>query len=88
MFKRKSLERIVQEADGNAHGFRRALGAVNLVSLGIGVIVGAGCRVRDLLRLQPPAQPDSARGARPSFHASEIALPVQLPLASRKWLMV
>jgi APA family basic amino acid/polyamine antiporter len=42
MFKRKPLHRLVQEADGNVHGFRRALGALNLVSLGIGVIVGAG----------------------------------------------
>ncbi len=42
MFKRKPLHKIVQEADDNVHGLRRALGAVNLVSLGIGVIVGAG----------------------------------------------
>ena len=42
MFKRKPLDRLVQEADGGAHGLRRALGAMNLVSLGVGVIVGAG----------------------------------------------
>ena len=42
MFKRKPLHRLIEEADGNVHGFRRALGALNLISLGIGVIVGAG----------------------------------------------
>jgi amino acid transporter len=42
MFKRKPLHRLVEEADGGAHGLRRALGAMNLVSLGVGVIVGAG----------------------------------------------
>ena len=42
MFRRKPLAAMVKEADGNAHGLRRVLGATNLVSLGIGVIVGAG----------------------------------------------
>jgi amino acid transporter len=42
MFKRKPLHRLAEEADGGAHGLRRALGAMNLVSLGVGVIVGAG----------------------------------------------
>ncbi len=42
MFRRKPLETMVQEADANVHGLRRMLGPLNLVSLGIGVIVGAG----------------------------------------------
>jgi len=42
MFKRKSLHKLVEEANGEAHGLRRALGALNLVSLGVGCIIGAG----------------------------------------------
>jgi APA family basic amino acid/polyamine antiporter len=43
MFRKKTLEAMSREADGGGdHGLRRVLGAVNLVSLGVGVIVGAG----------------------------------------------
>jgi len=42
MFKRKPLHTLMSEADGGPHRLRRALGAVNLVSIGIGAIVGAG----------------------------------------------
>jgi APA family basic amino acid/polyamine antiporter len=42
MFKRKSMQQLMQEAEGGPHGLRRALSAVNLVSLGIGCMVGAG----------------------------------------------
>jgi APA family basic amino acid/polyamine antiporter len=41
MFKRKPLHRLMQEAEGT-HGLRRALSAMNLVSLGIGCIIGTG----------------------------------------------
>ncbi len=41
MLTRKPLEQLLQEADG-AHGLRRVLGAANLVSIGVGGIIGAG----------------------------------------------
>jgi basic amino acid/polyamine antiporter, APA family len=42
MFKRKPLHMLLAEADGSSHGLRRALGAVNLVSNGIGAMIGSG----------------------------------------------
>ena len=42
MFKRKPLHRLLEEAEGGPHGLRRALSAMNLISLGIGCIIGAG----------------------------------------------
>jgi len=42
MFRRKPLEHLISEADGTGHGLRRALNAVNLISLGIGCIIGTG----------------------------------------------
>ncbi len=42
MFTKKPLDRLVAEADGNVHGFRKVLGPVNLMSLGVGAIIGAG----------------------------------------------
>jgi len=42
-FATKPLDALMQEADqGGEHGLRRALGPVNLVTLGIGAIIGAG----------------------------------------------
>src|ERR1035437_9517638 len=42
MFSKKPLARLVAEADGNVHGLRKVLGPLNLVSLGVGAIIGAG----------------------------------------------
>jgi len=42
LFIRKSLDVLRAEAADDQHGLRRALGAVNLVLLGIGAIIGAG----------------------------------------------
>ena len=42
MFKRKPLHRLLEEAEGGPHGLRRALSAMNLISLGIGCIIGTG----------------------------------------------
>ncbi|MBI5766310.1 MAG: amino acid permease [Verrucomicrobia bacterium] len=41
LFQTKSVEQLQREAAGQ-HGLRRALSATNLVSLGIGAIIGAG----------------------------------------------
>ncbi|HWA87161.1 MAG TPA: amino acid permease [Opitutus sp.] len=41
LFRTKSVEHLQQEAGGD-HGLRRTLSALNLVSLGIGAIIGAG----------------------------------------------
>jgi APA family basic amino acid/polyamine antiporter len=38
----KPLSRIIAESEGGAHTLRRSLGAMNLVALGIGAIIGAG----------------------------------------------
>jgi len=42
LFKTKSIALLTTEADGQEHGLRRELTALNLVFLGIGAIIGAG----------------------------------------------
>jgi APA family basic amino acid/polyamine antiporter len=42
LFATKSLDKLKQEAADTEHGLRRTLGALNLTTLGIGAIVGAG----------------------------------------------
>jgi APA family basic amino acid/polyamine antiporter len=45
LFAKKDLPTLMQEAEGGGegeHGLRRALGPINLVTLGIGAIIGAG----------------------------------------------
>jgi len=42
IFKRKSIDRIAKEADDEQRGLKRVLGPLDLVSLGIGIIIGAG----------------------------------------------
>jgi len=46
LFARKDIAALMQEAEGDGgehgHGLRRALGPLNLVTLGIGAIIGAG----------------------------------------------
>ena len=42
LFAKKSVEALRAEAFDAEHGLRRALGPINLVSLGIGAIIGAG----------------------------------------------
>jgi len=42
LWAKKSIERLKEEATESEHSLRRALGPINLVSLGIGAIVGAG----------------------------------------------
>jgi len=38
----KPLQQLMQEASDAEHGLRRALGPINLITLGIGAIIGAG----------------------------------------------
>jgi len=42
LFAKKDLSTLMQEAEDGGHGLRRALGPLNLVTLGIGAIIGAG----------------------------------------------
>jgi APA family basic amino acid/polyamine antiporter len=42
LWAKKSIERLRQEAQEDEHSLRRVLGPINLISLGIGAIVGAG----------------------------------------------
>ncbi len=42
LFATKSLERLKEEAADSEHGLRRTLGPLNLTTLGIGAIIGAG----------------------------------------------
>jgi APA family basic amino acid/polyamine antiporter len=42
LFSRKPLHLIMTDSDGERHQLKRVLGPVNLVSLGIGVVIGAG----------------------------------------------
>lgn len=42
LLKRKKFDQIMLEADDERHGLKRVLGPLDLVSLGIGIIIGAG----------------------------------------------
>ncbi|MGH7890723.1 MAG: amino acid permease, partial [Thermodesulfobacteriota bacterium] len=42
LLKRKNISQITLEADDEQHGLKRGLGPLDLVSLGIGIIIGAG----------------------------------------------
>lgn len=42
LFKSKNLSTIIEEADAQETKLKRALGAVDLISLGVGAIIGAG----------------------------------------------
>ena len=46
LFRRKSLEALLAQAEDSEKGLKRTLGAGNLVALGIGAIIGAGLFVR------------------------------------------
>jgi basic amino acid/polyamine antiporter, APA family len=42
LFAKKDLKELLRESEGEKGGLRRALGALNLVTLGIGAIIGTG----------------------------------------------
>jgi len=46
LFRKKDLEGMLAQAQGDGNGLKRTLGAGNLVALGIGAIIGAGLFVR------------------------------------------
>ncbi|HUR11313.1 MAG TPA: amino acid permease, partial [Flavitalea sp.] len=46
LFRKKSLDILMAQADDTGKGLKRTLGAGNLVALGIGAIIGAGLFVR------------------------------------------
>jgi APA family basic amino acid/polyamine antiporter len=46
LWKKKSIHKLIAEADGETGGLKRTLGATSLVALGIGAIIGAGLFVR------------------------------------------
>lgn len=46
LFRKKSLTQLLASANDSEKGLKRTLGAVNLVALGIGAIIGAGLFVR------------------------------------------
>lgn len=46
LFRRKSLDALLSQAEDSEKGLKRTLGAGNLIALGIGAIIGAGLFVR------------------------------------------
>ena len=46
LFRKKSLEGILSQAEDSEKGLKRTLGPANLIALGIGAIIGAGLFVR------------------------------------------
>ena len=46
LFRKKSLEHMLEHAADSEKGLKRTLGATNLIALGIGAIIGAGLFVR------------------------------------------
>jgi len=46
LFQKKSLTKILADAEGAGKGLKRTLGAGNLIALGVGAIIGAGLFVR------------------------------------------
>jgi APA family basic amino acid/polyamine antiporter len=58
LFARKPLERLMQEAqEVGEHSLKRSLGAINLVALGIGGIIGAGLFIRTAAAIADRAGP-------------------------------
>ena len=42
LFVKKSISQLIKSSESGEHQLKRSLGAYNLVSLGIGAIIGAG----------------------------------------------
>src|SRR5207237_7396109 len=58
LFARKPLDRLMKEAEEvGEHSLKRSLGAINLVALGIGGIIGAGLFIRTAAAIADRAGP-------------------------------
>ncbi|MFM7023977.1 MAG: amino acid permease [Flavobacteriales bacterium] len=62
LFKRKSLDKLIAEADDSEKGFKRTLGAAGLIALGIGAVIGAGLFVRTAAAIANNAGPSVTIG--------------------------
>ena len=57
LWKRKSLESLMNETSEEGHALKKTLGPLNLVALGIGAIIGAGLFVRTAIAAADHAGP-------------------------------
>jgi APA family basic amino acid/polyamine antiporter len=62
IFKRKSLDKLIAEADDSEKGFKRTLSAWGLIALGIGAVIGAGLFVRTAAAIANNAGPSVTIG--------------------------
>jgi len=62
IFRRKSLDKLIAEADDSEKGFKRTLSAAGLVALGIGAVIGAGLFVRTAAAIANNAGPSVTIG--------------------------
>jgi APA family basic amino acid/polyamine antiporter len=62
IFKRKSLDKLIAEADDSEKGFKRTLSAAGLIALGIGAVIGAGLFVRTAAAIANNAGPSVTIG--------------------------
>ena len=57
LWKRKSLDVLMNEHGDEAHSLKKSLGSLNLIALGIGAIIGAGLFVRTAIAAADHAGP-------------------------------
>ncbi len=62
IFRRKSLDKLIAEADDSEKGFKRTLSAWGLIALGIGAVIGAGLFVRTAAAIANNAGPSVTIG--------------------------
>ena len=63
LFRKKSLEGLLAQAEDSEKGLKRTLGPANLIALGIGAIIGAGLFVRTAAAGQAAGGCTGQRGA-------------------------
>jgi APA family basic amino acid/polyamine antiporter len=62
LWKRKSLDLLLREGGDESHALKKSLGALNLIALGIGAIIGAGLFVRTAAAVANNAGPSVTLG--------------------------